>query len=129
MFDGNPAPGFRQHPGRKLIYSRTRSRVRVILNDVTIADTTNAVRLAEADYPAVYYIPKSDTRMDLARRTDRSTHCPYKGDASYWNLDLGDKIAENAMWAYEHPFDEAVLIGNHVAFYSEKIDYISFHPS
>ena len=86
MSGGNPAPGFRRQPDRRMDYSPAGRRVRVVVDGVTVADSVNAIALAEADHPLVYYFPQSDTQMDLAHRTSHSTHCPFKGDASYWSL-------------------------------------------
>lgn len=120
----NPAPGFTRQPDRRMHYAPTSSRVRVILNSVLVADSTNAIMLQEEDFPPVYYLPQVDVRMDLARRTGRSTHCPFKGNASYWTVTVGDKVAKNTIWAYETPFDEAMAVRNLVAFYANKVDVI-----
>ena len=57
----------------------------------------------ESNHIPLYYFPVEDVRMDLQEKTDNSTHCPYKGDASYWSVKVGDRIAENAVWGYEKP--------------------------
>ena len=66
-----------------------------------IADSADALILQESTYPPVVYFPRADVSMDFMRRTDRSTHCPYKGDASYFTLLMDGKFAENAGWSYE----------------------------
>ena len=124
MLCANPAPGFARQPDRRLHYEPTSSRVRIILNDVIVADSANSIVLHEEDFPAVHYLPQANVRMDLAARTNHSTHCPFKGDASYWTLTVGYKVAENAIWSYEIPFDEATAIKNLVAFYVNKVDAI-----
>ena len=63
-----------------------------------------------------------DVRMDLFEPTDHHTHCPYKGDASYWTLRVGDTAAENVMWSYRAPFDESAAIRDHVSFYWNRMD-------
>ncbi len=99
-------------------------RIRVIWRGKTIADTKAALELREASYPPVYYIPRADVAMDSLARTDHSTYCPYKGDASYFSLaDAGGDVA-NAVWSYEHPYDAVALIADHVAFYPNKVDAI-----
>jgi uncharacterized protein (DUF427 family) len=124
MPDGNPAPGFARQPDRIMDYTQAGKRVRVIFDGQTIADTQAAIALQEADYPVGYYFPKADVRMDLLRRTDHSSHCPFKGDASYWTLETAGKNAENAVWSYETPFDEAEVIKEYVSFYGSKVDAI-----
>jgi uncharacterized protein (DUF427 family)/class 3 adenylate cyclase len=97
-------------------------RVRVVFRGVTVADTTRALVLRETRLPPVYYLPKADVRMDLLEPTAYRTHCPFKGDASYWTLRVGDEVAENAVWAYDEPLPEAEPIRGHVAFYRNRMD-------
>jgi uncharacterized protein (DUF427 family) len=102
-------------------------RVTVKFAGRTIADTTHALTLREASSPGVQYIPRSDVDMSALERTSHATHCPYKGDASYYSLRLGDKRAENAVWSYESPYDAVSSIKDHVAFYPERVDAIEEH--
>jgi uncharacterized protein (DUF427 family) len=124
MPDGNSAPGFARQPDRIMEYTSAGKRVRVTFGGELIADTQAAIALREADYPIGYYIPRADVRMDLLRRTDHSTHCPFKGDASYWSLEASGTSVENAVWSYETPFDEAEVIKGYVSFYGSKVDAI-----
>jgi uncharacterized protein (DUF427 family) len=96
-------------------------RVRVSVGNVVLADTTHALTLKEASYPGVHYIPRADADMTLLARTGRSTHCPYKGDASYFSIKAGDKIIENSIWSYETPFPAMADIAGHLAFYPDKV--------
>lgn len=90
-------------------------------NGVTIADSDRAILYKEARLPPVYYFPREDVRMDLMRRTRHRTHCPFKGNASYWSINVGDREAENSVWSYENPLPEAGAIKGHLAFYLEKL--------
>ncbi|MET0530812.1 MAG: DUF427 domain-containing protein [Microvirga sp.] len=99
-------------------------RIRVMLGGFIIAETTKALTLQEATLPAVQYIPREDVHMDLLDPTDHRTHCPYKGDASYFTVNGGGLVRENAAWTYEKPASSVVAIKEHVAFYPEKIDAI-----
>lgn len=96
-------------------------RVRVTAGDVVIADTTRALTLKEARYPAVQYVPREDTNMALLQRTDRTTHCPYKGDASYYSIKADGKTLDNAIWTYETPFPAMAEISGRLAFYPDKV--------
>jgi uncharacterized protein (DUF427 family) len=96
-------------------------RVRVSAGGTLIADTVRALTLKEASYPAVQYIPRADARMDLLARTARSTHCPYKGDASYFSVTAEGKAVENAVWSYETPFPAMEQIAGYLAFYPDKV--------
>jgi uncharacterized protein (DUF427 family) len=87
-----------------------------------IADTRAALRLQEASYPAVLYIPRGDADMGKLTRSDRTTHCPYKGEASYYSLPAGDAKAANAVWTYETPHDTVAEIREHLAFYPDRVE-------
>jgi uncharacterized protein (DUF427 family) len=115
----NPAPGFKKRPEHRIVTKPAGHRVQVKLNGELIADSSNAVLLEEGSYPPVYYFPRKDVKMDRLARTDHSTHCPFKGDASYFSLKGG---AENAVWTYETPFDEMLPIKELVAFYPDKVE-------
>jgi len=96
-------------------------RVRVSADGVVIADTTQALTLKEASYPAVQYVPRTDANMELLARTDRVTHCPYKGDANYFSINANGKTLENAIWTYETPFPAMAEITGHLAFYPDRV--------
>ena len=99
-------------------------RVRVTLNGRIVADTTRALALHETTYKPVFYIPREDADMAVFERTSHSTHCPYKGDASYYSIRVGDKLAENAIWSYEQPFPAVAEISGLLAFYPNRVDKI-----
>ena len=106
-----------------------RVRVRVITAGRTLADTQKALILRETDYAPVYYLPPDDVRRELLRRSDRRTHCPYKGDATYWTLAGADGEVENVAWSYEDPLDQVKEIKSHFAFYPDKVDIEITQPS
>lgn len=124
----NSGPGYTRHPEHRVEVERANERVTVRFNGEVIADTTNAIRLREADYPPVYYVPRRDVRMDRLIRSEHHTYCPFKGDASYFSLSSG-RTAENAVWSYEMPYDEVIAIKDHLAFYPDRVDSISAAPS
>ena len=99
-------------------------RVRVISAGHLIADSTDAIELAETGYRNVYYIPKSDIRMDLFSPSSTVTTCPHKGEASYWTIDTGEQQIADAAWSYEQPLPDASDIAGYLAFSPEKIDAI-----
>jgi uncharacterized protein (DUF427 family) len=96
--------------------------VRVVVDGKTVAETNRPVLLFETGLPTRYYIPKLDVRMDLLEVTDTVTHCPYKGDAAYWNLRLGDTTYKDFVWSYPRPIPEIPKIENLLCFYNEKVD-------
>ncbi len=97
-------------------------RVRVEIDGVTVADSTNGRFLFETGLPTRYYIPKTDVRMDLLTPTDLATACPYKGTARYWNVTIEGNVHENIVWGYDTPLQETLAIAGLVAFYNEKLD-------
>ena len=96
--------------------------VQVTLAGATIADSRAALALQEAAYPVVYYVPMADVDMTRLTRTATRTHCPYKGDASYWTIAVDGREARDAVWGYETPKPEVAAIANHVAFYPNRVD-------
>jgi uncharacterized protein (DUF427 family) len=108
-------------PDHPITITQNPRRVRVTAGDIVIADTTKALTLKEARYPAVQYVPREDTNMALLERTDRLTHCPYKGDASYYSIKADGKTLDNAIWSYETPFPAMTEISGRLAFYPDKV--------
>ena len=100
----------------------TSRRVRVELDGVVLAESTNARVLFETGLPSRWYIPKTDVRMDLLVPTDTVTHCPYKGQAQYWSVRVGDRLVEDVAWSYRTPLPESQKIAGLVAFYNERVD-------
>lgn len=96
-------------------------RVSVHADGRVLADTTAALRLQEADYPPVFYIPISDVDRSLLRRSDTHTHCPYKGEASYYDLVTDERTIGDAVWTYEQPYDAVKQIAEHVSFYADRV--------
>ena len=105
------------------------NRVRVTFAGKVIADTTQALTLKEASYPAVQYIPRVDADMTLLTPTSHASHCPYKGDANYFSIAVSDCRAENAVWSYERPYPAMNQIGGYLAFYPNRVDSIEEVPS
>lgn len=100
------------------------NRIRVVLGGVIVAETTQALTLKEASYPPVQYVPRADVQLDLFERTQRSSHCPYKGDASYFSVMAGGLERGDAAWSYEAPLPAVKEIAGHLAFYPNKVDAI-----
>lgn len=96
-------------------------RVRILFEGHAVADTSHALMLEEADYPPVFYVPRGDVHMDLLTHSGHVTHCPYKGDASYFSIGTGGDRARDAAWSYEHPYPAVAGIAGHLAFYPDKV--------
>ena len=98
-------------------------RLRIVFNGETVADSAKAMLLHETKHLPIYYLPVEDVRMDLLEKTDHTTHCPFKGDASYWTVKAGGRVAENAVWGYEDPIEGQEALDGLVAFYWDKMDH------
>jgi uncharacterized protein (DUF427 family) len=96
--------------------------VRAELGGETVLDTDRGQLLHESNLLPVLYVPLEDVRADLLERTDRTTHCPFKGDATYWTLRAGGEVRENAVWGYEDPIPAAAWLKGLVAVYPDRVD-------
>jgi len=100
------------------------SRIVVKIGGKTVADTSAALTLREASYPSVQYIPRRDVDMTALTRSEHTSYCPYKGDASYCSIPVGGDRSVNAVWTYETPFEAVAQIKDYVAFYPDRVDEI-----
>lgn len=118
----NPAPGYARRPEHVVAISPAGRRVTVRLGGEVIAESDRALLVEETGHDPVHYLPMSDIRANLFRPTATRTHCPFKGDASYWSVTAGGKDARDAAWSYDLPFDEAAALQGHIAFYPGRVD-------
>jgi uncharacterized protein (DUF427 family) len=120
----NPAPGWEKKPEHRVDLHPDKSHVRVKFAGKVIADSTETLRVEETGHGPVYYIPAKDMALDVMKKTEHTTYCPFKGTASYWTVKVGDSSAENAIWGYETPYDETKALAGYYAFYDNRIDSI-----
>jgi uncharacterized protein (DUF427 family) len=111
-------------PDHPISITPSGGRVVVKVAGQVIADSRLALRLQEASYPAVLYIPRADVDMSKLQRTDHMTYCPYKGDCSYYSVPAGGEKTANAVWTYEKPYASVASIKEHLAFYPTRVDSI-----
>ena len=109
-------------PRHRLFLHPFPRRVRATFAGETILDSTRGAMLHESNILPRLYVPLEDVRADLLERSDHATHCPFKGDASYWSVHVGDRVAENAVWSYEEPLPEARWLRGLVSIYPERMD-------
>ena len=112
MPKANPSPGFKKYPEHRV---ETRPASAHVRDALEMHETMGEGKKTAA--PIVYYIPREDVKMDRLARTEHHTHCPFKGDASYFSLVDGP---ENGVWSYEAPYDEMLAIKERLAFYPDK---------
>jgi uncharacterized protein (DUF427 family) len=111
-------------PDHPITVEPSHGRVVVKAGGRVIADTRRALTLREASYPAVFYVPREDADMSLLSRTEHTSWCPYKGQASYYSITPGGDRAVNAIWTYETPHEAVASIKDHLAFYPDRVDSI-----
>jgi uncharacterized protein (DUF427 family) len=128
MTDTRPrlTPG-RDHP---ITLERVSSHVVVQSGSVVIAGTNRALEMHEASYPPVFYIPLEDVNRHHLRKSDQHSYCPYKGEASYYDIiDVNGADLTGAVWYYPHPFPAVAEIKDHVAFYADRVTVTPGAPS
>jgi uncharacterized protein (DUF427 family) len=101
---------------------RVPERIRVVVDGTEVANSLSALRVLETAGPPVYYMPPSDIRMDLLTPTGHSTHCEWKGDASYYSLHVGNRDISNVSWTYHQPLVGYESIRDYLAFYAGRVD-------
>src|SRR5262245_29277370 len=95
---------------------------RVVVGGATVAESTSPRLLFETGLPVRYYMPKTHVRMDLLTPTDSESHCPYKGQAEWWSVRVGEKVHKDLAWSYRTPLPESQKIAGLISFYNEKVD-------
>jgi uncharacterized protein (DUF427 family) len=111
-------------PEHPIIITPTQERITVTVAGWRIADTREALTLAEAAYPPVYYIPRKDVDLTQLRRSSHQTYCPYKGECAYYSIPAGGERSANAVWTYEAPYPAVSQIREYLAFYPDRVDAI-----
>ena len=104
------------------------NQVVVRVDGLVIADSTHALVMRAPGTPDVQYVPRADVDMQRLVRSENTTHCPYKGEASYWSIRTGRRVVDDAVWSYEVPYPDVAAIAGHLAFYADRVDAIEEHP-
>jgi uncharacterized protein (DUF427 family) len=108
--------------GHQVTIAPSDVHVEIVVNGVKVAESDRPVLLDETGLPTRYYLPKEDVRTDLLHPFGRQTSCPYKGDASYWSLDLDGEVFDAIAWSYETPIPSAEGITGLLCFYPQKVE-------
>ena len=109
-------------PDHPITIARNLRQVRVRFQDHVIAASDAALTLREADYPPVHYFPRADVEAAFLSKTAKTSHCPYKGDASYYSMLMNGDLVENVAWSYEAPYPAMEQIRGMLAFYPDKVE-------
>ena len=108
--------------GHRIDIQPSSEHVEVFIDGVKVADSTNATVLLETGAPPRYYLPRSDVRFDLFEPSSTHTMCPYKGEASYFSVEVNGNLYEDIVWTYPSPITASEEIAELVSFYNEKVD-------
>jgi len=108
--------------GHRITIEPTDQHVVVHIDGETVAESDRATVLNETGLPPRYYLPRDDIRVELLQPTDKATSCPFKGQASYWSVVIGDTVHDNVAWTYEDPIPRSEAIRGLVAFYNERVE-------
>lgn len=109
-------------PGHRITITPAHVHVEVAVAGETVAKSDRAVRLDETGLPPRYYLPREDVRTDLLRPSALETTCPFKGQASYWTLEVGDQVLEDVAWSYERPIEASEGIAGLLCFYNDRVE-------
>ncbi len=115
------APGFSRHPDHRVVVTRSPHHVRVLVGDALLADSRAAFKVEESRHDPVWYLPPEDVEGHLLVATATTSYCPFKGHASYFSVEVGDRTVEDAAWAYLTPFDECRALAGYYAFYPDRV--------
>ena len=120
------SPAYSKHPDHQVsVEPNAGSQVRVEVAGTTVAESKDTFRVLESRCQPVVYLPRTDVDMSLLEKTEHTTFCPFKGTASYYSIRVGDRVAENAIWSYEDPFDQVADLKDLLAFYPDRVDSLT----
>jgi uncharacterized protein (DUF427 family) len=108
--------GYVDRPDYRVDVRRQRNLVQVTHEGVLLAETTAALVVDEQDHGLVVYVPRADVRAEHLAPSDRTSRCPFKGQAKYWRLRDGD---DPIAWEYPEPYTEVAILRDHIAFYQD----------
>jgi uncharacterized protein (DUF427 family) len=109
-------------PGHTVTIHPADAHVIVSVDGEKVAETDRPLRLEETGLPDRWYLPREDVALDRFRRTSFHTTCPFKGEASYWSIDVGGTTHDGIVWSYEQPIDAAEAITGYLSFYPDRAE-------
>ncbi|CAN7210687.1 DUF427 domain-containing protein [Variovorax paradoxus] len=122
------SPGHQKWPDHQVREEPLRQPMEVEVEGMVVASSADVIRVVEDKSPVRYYFPRTDVRTDKLERSQTTTECPFKGTASYYSLNVGERQLDDAIWSYEDPYDEHQALKGRMAFYDEKFPEIHVRP-
>lgn len=114
------SPGHQKWPDYKVEEKHLDERIQVAAGDEVIAESESAVEVDEDNHPPRFYIPRDDVHMEHLEPSNTRTKCPFKGEASYFNLTVNGRIIQDAAWTYDNPYEEHSALKGLIAFHDDN---------
>ncbi len=114
---------YHTYPDYRVDVEPNSNRASIRLNGEVIAASSRTLIARETKHDPVVYFPREDVRLEVLARTEHQTFCPFKGEACYWTIRVGNRVEENAAWSYEDPFDEVAGLKGYVAFDRTRVEW------
>ncbi|KAF2126970.1 DUF427-domain-containing protein [Dothidotthia symphoricarpi CBS 119687] len=114
--------GHPKDPYKRIDILNSTRTVRVVLDGVTLAESSSALFLLETTLRTRYYLPPTSVRWEYLSKSGLETLCPYKGRANYYDVRVGGKVYRDVVWYYRYPTAESAPIAGYMCFYNEKVE-------
>ncbi|WPH14725.1 DUF427 domain-containing protein [Variovorax paradoxus] len=122
------SPGHQKWPDHQVREEPLRQPMEVEVEGVVVASSADVIKVVEDKSPVRYYFPRTDVRTDKLKRSQTTSECPFKGTASYYSLNVGERQLDDAIWSYEDPYDEHQALKGRMAFYDDRLPEIHVRP-
>ncbi len=121
--EDEPIVSHPRDPFSRIDMRRSSRAIRIELDGTVLAESERPLIVFETGVPVRYYLPREDVRATL-RPTPTRTTCAYKGEASYWAAEVGDRVVDDLAWSYPAPLRDAGDLVDLVCFFDEKVDLV-----